>query len=58
MVRVRGTYAAGTDVGTIVTAAAVATEWALGNRPPEPFCDEDTAADPPHTCPARVQEPR
>ena len=58
MVRTRGTYTAGSDVGTIVTAAAVATEWAIRDARPEPLCDGDTDADPPHTCPERVQEPR
>jgi hypothetical protein len=58
MVRMRGTYAADTDVGTIVTAAAIAAESALETPPPEALCDEDTVPDPPHTCPAHVQEPR
>ena len=56
-VRARGTWAADSEVGTILTAAAIVVTEAAEVPVDGPWCDGDVP-DPPHTCPAQVQDPR
>jgi len=56
-VRADGTWAGNREVETILTAAKIVVEVATEVPVEGPWCDGDVP-DPPHTCPAQVQDPR